>query len=217
MIYIIKKSKRAATRKQIKLDTNEAKEFLYNIEARSFRTSEFIVYCGDSPEELDEIINYFNEDYLQEITDDVVIVYKVNGDITKYDRLRNKGATVKSIDNFREKIEKVEKAEPKVIEKKKAEPKPSVMDDLEEIKEEPKKDNGVLIPDRQEVKEAPKIDKVVIIPDRREDIENEIKLQFLTGGVEKATAIRRYVKENNVKVITSLPEEKLKELYVLIK
>ncbi len=129
----------------------------------------------------------------------------------------NKGATVKSIDNFREKIEKVEKAEPKVIEKKKAEPKPSVMDDLEEIKEEPKKDNGVLIPDRHEDKEAPKIDSGVIIPDRREDIENEIKLQFLTGGVEKATAIRRYVKENNVKVITSLPEEKLKELYVLIK
>lgn len=106
MIYIIKKSKRAATRKQIKLDMNEAKEFLYNIEARDFRISEFIVYCGDSPEELDEIINYFNEDYLQEMTDDVVIVYKVNGDITKYDRLRNKGATIKSIDNFREKIEK---------------------------------------------------------------------------------------------------------------
>ena len=74
MIYIIKKSKRSAKRNQIKLDMNEAKEFLYNIEARSFRTSEFIVYCGDSPEELDEIINYFNEDYLQEITDDVVIV-----------------------------------------------------------------------------------------------------------------------------------------------
>lgn len=210
MIYIIRKSKRSAKRNQIKLDMNEAKEFLYNIEARSFRTSEFIVYCGDSPEELDEIINYFNEDYLQEITDDVVIVYKVNGDITKYDRLRNKGATVKSIDNFREKIEKVEKAEPKV----------SVMDDLEEseeIKEEPKKDNGVLIPDRHEDKEAPKIDSGVIIPDRREDIENEIKRQFLTGGVEKATLIRRYVKENNEKVITSLPEEKLKELYVLIK
>ncbi len=217
MIYIIQKSKRSATRKQIKLDMNEAKEFLYNIEARSFRTSEFIVYCGDSPEELDEIINYFNEDYLQEITDDVVIVYKVNGDITKYDRLRNKGATVKSIDNFREKIEKVEKAEPKVIEKKKAEPKPSVMDDLEEIKEEPKKDNGVLIPDRHEDKEAPKIDSGVIIPDKREDIENEIKRQFLTGGVEKATSIRRYLKENDEKVITSLPEEKLKELYVLIK
>jgi hypothetical protein len=106
MIYIIRKSKRSAKRNQIKLDVNEAKEFLYNIEARSFRTSEFIVYCGDSPEELDEIINYFNEDYLQEMTDDVVIVYKVNGDITKYDRLRNKGATIKSIDNFREKIEK---------------------------------------------------------------------------------------------------------------
>lgn len=108
---------------------------------------------------------------------------------------------------------KFEKAEPKVIEKKKAEPKPSVMDDLEE----PEKDNGVLIPDRQEVKEAPKINSGVIIPDRREDIENEIKRQFLTGGAEKATSIRAYLKDNNEKVITSLPEEKLKELYVLIK
>ncbi|HHU81060.1 MAG TPA: hypothetical protein GXZ35_06965 [Acholeplasmataceae bacterium] len=209
MIYIIRKSKRSAKRNQIKLDMNEAKEFLYNIEARSFRTSEFIVYCGDSPEELDEIINYFNEDYLQEITDDVVIVYKVNGDITKYDRLRNKGATVKSIDNFREKIEKVEKAEPKVTKAtKKEEPKASVMDDLEEPTTEVK-----------EVKEEPKIlsGLGVIIPDRREDIENEIKLQFLTGGAEKATAIRAYLKENNEKVITSLPEEKLKELYLIIR
>jgi hypothetical protein len=98
------------------------------------------------------------------------------------------------------KEEKAEKAEPKVTkEKKKEEPKPSVMDDLEEPKEAPKKDSGV------------------IIPDKREDIENEIKRQFLTGGVEKATTIRAYLKENNEKVITSLPEEKLKELYVLVK
>lgn len=98
------------------------------------------------------------------------------------------------------KEEKVEKAEPKVTkEKKKEEPKPSVMDDLEEPKEAPKKDSGV------------------IIPDKREDIENEIKRQFLTGGPEKATTIRAYLKENNEKVITSLPEEKLKELYVLVK
>ena len=103
-----------------------------------------------------------------------------------------------------EKVEKVEKTEPKAT--KKEEPKVSVMDDLEE----PKKDNGVLIPDIN-------VDKGVIIPDRREEIENEIKRQFLTGGAEKATAIRRYLKENNEKVITSLPEEKLKELYVLIK
>ncbi len=98
------------------------------------------------------------------------------------------------------KEEKVENAEPKVTkEKKKEEPKPSVMDDLEEPKEAPKKDSGV------------------IIPDKREDIENEIKRQFLTGGVEKATTIRAYLKENNERVITSLPEEKLKELYVLVK
>ena len=97
------------------------------------------------------------------------------------------------------KEEKVEKAEPKVTkEKKKEEPKVSVMDDLEEPKEEPK------------------VETAVIIPDRREDIENEIKRQFLTGGSEKATAIRRYLKDNNEKVITSLPEEKLKELYVLV-
>ena len=113
-----------------------------------------------------------------------------------------------------EKVEKVEKTEPKATKvTKKEEPKVSVMDDLEE----PKKDNGVLIPDIHEDKVAPIIDKGVIIPDRREDIENEIKRQFLTGGAEKATWIRAYLKENNEKVITSLPEEKLKELYVLIK
>lgn len=107
-----------------------------------------------------------------------------------------------------EKFEKAEmkKAEPKVTkENKKEEPKVSVMDDLEELQEV------------EEIKEAPKKDSGVIIPDKREDIENEIKRQFLTGGVEKATLIRGYLKDNNEKVITSLPEEKLKELYVLIK
>ena len=96
------------------------------------------------------------------------------------------------------------KGKPKKLTKKQ---KASVMDDLEELKEEPK-----IIS-----KEAPKIDTGVMIPDRREDIENEIKRQFLTGGVEKATQIRAYLKDNNEKVITSLPEEKLKELYVLVK
>jgi hypothetical protein len=103
------------------------------------------------------------------------------------------------------KVEKFEKAEPKATKETKKEepkPKPSVMDDLEEpTKEEPKILTGL----------------GVIIPDRREDIENEIKRQFLTGGPEKATAIRAYLKENNEKVITSLPEEKLKELYLIIK
>lgn len=109
------------------------------------------------------------------------------------------------------KEEKIEKAKT-TKETKKEEPKVSVMDDLEELKEAPKIDSGAI-----EEKEAPKIDSGVIIPDRREDIENEIKRQFLTGGIEKATTIRAYLKENNEKVITSLPEEKLKELYVLIK
>ena len=93
------------------------------------------------------------------------------------------------------------KEEPKATkETKKEEPKASVMDDLEEL-----------------TKEEPKILAGVNIPERREDIENEIKRQFLTGGAEKATAIRAYLKENNEKVITSLPEEKLKELYLIVK
>lgn len=110
------------------------------------------------------------------------------------------------------KEEKIEKAKT-TKETKKEEPKVSVMDDLEEIKEAPKIDSGAIITDKRE----DKIDSGVIIPDKREDIENEIKRQFLTGGIEKATTIRAYLKENNEKVITSLPEEKLKELYVLIK
>ena len=50
------------------------------------------------------------------------------------------------------------KGKPKKLTKKQ---KASVMDDLEELKE------------------APKIDSGVIIPDRREDIENEIKFYRL--------------------------------------
>lgn len=110
------------------------------------------------------------------------------------------------------KDKKVEELKKPKKEEKKAEPK---------VKEEPKVTKETkkvsVMDDLEEIKEAPKIDSGVIIPDRREDIENEIKRQFLTGGIEKATAIRAYLKENNEKVITSLPEEKLKELYVLIK
>lgn len=136
------------------------------------------------------------------------IGYKLfeDGDLQFEDDESKDKTTKKSVEEGEElkKPKKVEKPEPKATKETKKEepkPKPSVMDDLEELKEEPKILTGL----------------GVIIPDRREDIENEIKRQFLTGGAEKATAIRAYLKENNEKVITSLPEEKLKELYLIIK
>jgi len=95
----------------------------------------------------------------------------------------------------------------KTKEKKKEEPKQNVMDDLEEPTNE----------EVEEPKKEVKVNSGIVIPDKRDEIENEIKRQFLTGGVEKATLIRGYLKDNNEKIITSLPEEKLKELYVLIK
>lgn len=141
------------------------------------------------------------------------IGYKLfeDGDLQFEDESKDKkeGNAKKAVEELKkpQKEEKVEKPEPKVTKAtKKEEPKASVMDDLEELTEAV-----------EEVKEAPKKDSGVIIPDKREDIENEIKRQFLTGGIEKATHIRAYLKDNNEKVITSLPEEKLKELYVLIK
>ena len=141
------------------------------------------------------------------------IGYKLfeDGDLQFEDESKDKkeGNAKKAVEELKKpkKEEKVEKPEPKVTKAtKKEEPKASVMDDLEELTEAV-----------EEVKEAPKKDSGVIIPDKREDIENEIKRQFLTGGIEKATQIRAYLKDNNEKVITSLPEEKLKELYVLIK
>ena len=103
------------------------------------------------------------------------------------------------------------KVEPKKETKKekKEEPKASVMDDLQEtvVEEEIK----------EETKPLKNIDSGIVIPDKREDIENEIKRLFLTGGIEKATSIRAFLKDNNEKVITSLPDDKLKELYVLVK
>lgn len=134
------------------------------------------------------------------------IGYKLfeDGDLQFEDEDKTTKRSVEECEELKKpkKVEKFEKAEPKATkETKKEEPKASVMDDLEELKEEPKILSGL----------------GVVIPDRREDIENEIKRQFLTGGPEKATAIRAYLKENNEKVITSLPEEKLKELYLIIK
>ena len=140
------------------------------------------------------------------------IGYKLfeDGDLQFEDDESKDKTTKKPVEELK-KNKKVEKPEPKVTKATKKEepkPKPSVMDDLEEPTkevEEPKQEIEIFR------------DLGVTIPDRREDIENEIKRQFLTGGAEKATAIRAYLKENNEKVITSLPEEKLKELYLIIR
>jgi len=105
MIYVIQKSKRSTRRNEIKLTLNDAKEYLYKIDARSFRINEYMVYCGDSNEEVEELLNYFTEEYLIPTADDVVVVYKVNEAINKYSRLRNNGASVKAINNFRDKIQ----------------------------------------------------------------------------------------------------------------
>ncbi len=105
MIYIIQKSKKSSRRTEIKLDVSEAKEFLYEIDARRFRLNEYMVYSSDEASEIEQIIDYFHPDYLCEKNDDIVSVLAVNEDISKYNRLRNQGASIKSVKNFRDKIQ----------------------------------------------------------------------------------------------------------------
>ena len=106
MITIIQKSKRSSKRNEFELSVNEAKEYLYEIDARSFRINYFLVYRSDDSEELTQLVEYFNPEYLIEEVEEKFTIYKVNEKVGKYDRMRTAGASIKAINNFREKIQK---------------------------------------------------------------------------------------------------------------
>ncbi len=105
MIYFMQKSKKSLRRRQFKLSLNDAKQYLYNIDTRKFKVSEIMIYSSDTPEEIKELNQYFVDDFLISSDEDVIGVLRVNETISKYDRLRNKGASIKSLKNFRKKIE----------------------------------------------------------------------------------------------------------------
>lgn len=105
MVTVVQKSKKSARTTEWKMTVNEAKEFLYNIDARSFRINEYMVFSVDDKNEINSIKNYFHQDYLEEIEVDDIKGLIVNENVSKYDRLRNQGASIKSIKNFEEKIQ----------------------------------------------------------------------------------------------------------------
>lgn len=195
MIYIIRKSRRSSKRNIIKLNIEEAKDYLYNINARSFRLSEFIVYCGDLYEELEAIINHFSIDYLQETIDDIFMVYSVNEKIDIEDRIRNDQLIHKN----KKTIDKVTKNFTKKF-----------IDDEKTFKNNSKRNK-----DHPELQS--KINSGIVIPDKREDIENEIKLLFLIYGDETSTIIRAFLKDSNQSNISLLSIDEIIELYVRVK
>jgi hypothetical protein len=195
MIYIIQKSRRSSKRNIIKLNIEEAKDYLYNIDSRSFRISEFIVYCGDSYEELESIIDYFSIDYLQETLDDIFIVFHVNEKVDIEQRLSG---------NHLLQINK------KTIDKGTEKSTSYFIKDKQTYENDNKKSK-----DHQDFQS--KIYSGIVIPDKREDIENEIKLLFLIYGAETETTIRTFLKDHNQSNISLLSIDEIKELYVRVK
>ena len=105
MIYILKKSKRSDREQTLKYSVSGAKEFLYRLVDRHFVVNDFIIFGSDEPNELQEILDYFTEEYISKGTYQAFDVYRVNN-IYKNERLKEHGANITSLLNFREKIEK---------------------------------------------------------------------------------------------------------------
>ena len=177
------------------MNIEEAKDYLYNIDARSIRLSEFIVYCGDLYEELEAIINYFSIDYLQETIDDIFMVYSVNEKIDIEERIRNDQIIHKN---------------KKTIDKITGNFTKQFIDDEKTYENNSKRNN-----DHPELQS--KIYSGIVIPDKREDIENEIKLLFLIYGDKTSTMIRTFLKDSNQSNIRLLSIDEITELYVRVK
>lgn len=77
--------------------------------------------------------------------------------------------------------------------------------EVKEVKEEKTEDTKV---------EETETSGTVDIPDDRDEIENEIKTQFLKGGSEKASRIKSFLKERETTKIHELSNEDIRQLYV---
>lgn len=106
MIYIIKKMKKTTNEHYKKLHSSEAKEYFYNLTKDDLATGDIYMTGADSEEELQEILSFFHEDFFLIEDTGLFSVYKVNANINKYNRIRQRGASITALKNFKEKIEK---------------------------------------------------------------------------------------------------------------
>jgi hypothetical protein len=111
MIYVAQKSKKTARKKLLKLELNDAKDFLYNLSFEDFRAFSYYIYAqGDNYFcELEEIKRFFADDFfkIKENNTQTYEILIVNEELPKKDRLRIKGASVNSLNNFKDKLEKM--------------------------------------------------------------------------------------------------------------
>lgn len=104
MIYLLKKSKKTNLELRYKLSLDDAKKSLYALNHENFRVNNFYVQGADTVYEMQELLNYFSPNFFTVEQDGMFDMYKVNI-VSKYERIVEKGASIKAIEKFKEKIE----------------------------------------------------------------------------------------------------------------
>lgn len=107
MITILRKSKKTDRQAKYEMSFNSAIEYVNNIESRDFRLNDFYVFSGSTYEEMQELKEYFVDEYFEEYDYGAYNVFKLNGNVNKKDRFISPGISIQSVFNFRDKIEEI--------------------------------------------------------------------------------------------------------------
>jgi hypothetical protein len=107
MVNILQVTKKGKKKIDRMMTYTEAKKFLYNLSFENFQNNDFFLFKSTHDFEIEKLRRFFKRDYLIPAKFEKNNVFLVNSEINKNDRLVHEGINLRSIENFRVKIEKL--------------------------------------------------------------------------------------------------------------
>lgn len=107
MVNILQVAKKGGKKINRNMEYTAAKKFLYNLTPAHFQNNDFLLFRASSDFEIEKIRRFFNRQYLLPRTFANLPVFFVNPEIPKSERLVHEGINLRSLENFRSKIEKL--------------------------------------------------------------------------------------------------------------
>jgi len=107
MVTIIKKSKRSIRANKVVLSASDAKKFLFQLEDKDLNIDDYIVFSADTQDEYIDVVGFFSPSFLPTQAYEGFDAHVVQKDIAKDRRMRQTGATITAIENFKVKIQKL--------------------------------------------------------------------------------------------------------------
>jgi hypothetical protein len=107
MVTIIKKSKRSIRANKVVLSASDAKKFLFQLEDKDLNVDDYIVFSADTQDEYIDVVGFFSPSFLPIRIYEGFDAHVVQKDIAKDRRMRQTGATITAIENFKVKIQKL--------------------------------------------------------------------------------------------------------------